>query len=122
MLGVAETRWMQPRLLTLHQLRGSPELSRCITFRSLRKPGRGVEIGAYSTPWAAQPPPGAACRIRKPSPKCLQGAYIGDPRRQCKQKTAPKDRFNTLISLRKSGAGEGIRTLDPNLGKVVLYP
>jgi len=24
--------------------------------------------------------------------------------------------------LRKSGAGEGIRTLDPNLGKVVLYP
>jgi hypothetical protein len=28
----------------------------------------------------------------------------------------------SLISLRKSGAGEGIRTLDPNLGKVVLYP
>ena len=23
---------------------------------------------------------------------------------------------------RKFGAGEGIRTLDPNLGKVVLYP
>jgi hypothetical protein len=23
---------------------------------------------------------------------------------------------------RKSGAGEGIRTLDPDLGKVVLYP
>jgi len=22
----------------------------------------------------------------------------------------------------KSGAGEGIRTLDPDLGKVVLYP
>jgi hypothetical protein len=30
--------------------------------------------------------------------------------------------FNFLIFLRKSGAGEGIRTLDPNLGKVVLYP
>ena len=27
-----------------------------------------------------------------------------------------------LIFLRKTGAGEGIRTLDPNLGKVVLYP
>jgi hypothetical protein len=27
-----------------------------------------------------------------------------------------------MISLRKSGAGEGIRTPDPNLGKVVLYP
>jgi len=24
--------------------------------------------------------------------------------------------------LRQFGAGEGIRTLDPNLGKVVLYP
>ena len=39
-----------------------------------------------------------------------------------KQKTAPKDRSTKLISLEKSGAGEGIRTLDPNLGKVVLYP
>ena len=29
---------------------------------------------------------------------------------------------NRLIFLRKTGAGEGIRTLDPNLGKVVLYP
>ena len=27
-----------------------------------------------------------------------------------------------FYSLEKSGAGEGIRTLDPNLGKVVLYP
>ena len=35
-----------------------------------------------------------------------------------KQKTAPKDRSSRLISLQKSGAGEGIRTLDPNLGKV----
>ena len=26
-----------------------------------------------------------------------------------------------LISLTKIGAGEGIRTLDPDLGKVVLY-
>lgn len=28
----------------------------------------------------------------------------------------------SVVFLRKSGAGEGIRTLDPNLGKVVLYP
>ncbi len=27
-----------------------------------------------------------------------------------------------LLLLLSSGAGEGIRTLDPNLGKVVLYP
>ncbi len=35
-----------------------------------------------------------------------------------KQKTAPKDRSKHLIFLKKTGAGEGIRTLDPNLGKV----
>jgi hypothetical protein len=28
----------------------------------------------------------------------------------------------TSSILRKIGAGEGIRTLDPDLGKVVLYP
>ena len=37
-----------------------------------------------------------------------------------KQKTAPKDRFNRFISLKKTGAGEGIRTLDPNLGKIAV--
>ena len=35
-----------------------------------------------------------------------------------KRPTVPKDRPKSLISLRKTGAGEGIRTLDPNLGKV----
>ncbi len=39
-----------------------------------------------------------------------------------KQKTVPKDNSKPLISFLKIGAGEGIRTLDPNLGKVVLYP
>jgi hypothetical protein len=39
-----------------------------------------------------------------------------------KQKTVVNDRSKPLISLNKFGAGEGIRTLDPNLGKVVLYP
>ena len=39
-----------------------------------------------------------------------------------KRKTALEGRSKQFISLRKSGAGEGIRTLDPNLGKVVLYP
>ena len=34
-----------------------------------------------------------------------------------KQKTAPKGHSNALISLEEIGAGEGIRTLDPNLGK-----
>ena len=30
--------------------------------------------------------------------------------------------LNLLRVFRKSGAGDGIRTHDPNLGKVVLYP
>ena len=30
--------------------------------------------------------------------------------------------FVKLCHFKKSGAGEGIRTLDPDLGKVVLYP
>jgi len=34
-----------------------------------------------------------------------------------KQKTAPKDRFKHLISLKNFEAGEAIRTPDPNLGK-----
>jgi hypothetical protein len=35
-----------------------------------------------------------------------------------KQKTTPKDPSQQLICLKKIGAGEGIRTLDPDLGKV----
>ncbi len=39
-----------------------------------------------------------------------------------KQKAAPKDRFIRFnFPKREIGAGEEIRTLDPNLGKVVLY-
>ncbi len=39
-----------------------------------------------------------------------------------KQKTPRRAFAKPLIFLILSGAGEGIRTLDPNLGKVVLYP
>jgi hypothetical protein len=39
-----------------------------------------------------------------------------------KQKQPRRATLNHLKSLRDFGAGEGIRTLDPNLGKVVLYP
>jgi hypothetical protein len=35
---------------------------------------------------------------------------------------APEGPEYYLILLGEDGAGEGIRTLDPNLGKVVLYP
>ena len=39
-----------------------------------------------------------------------------------KQKAPQRAPTKLLIFLRETGAGEGIRTLDPNLGKVVLYP
>ena len=68
------------------------------------------------------PVPNAAGLIPRHDPACFPGASLAPTRWAGNQKTAPKDRFNTLISLRKFGAGEGIRTLDPNLGKVVLYP
>ena len=39
-----------------------------------------------------------------------------------KRQAAPRGRSKSWISLRKIGAGEGIRTLDPNLGKVPERP
>ena len=48
------------------------------------------------------------------SPLCEEGAG--------KQRAFHGTPFKTLKSLLIFGAGEGIRTLDPNLGKVVLYP
>jgi len=47
----------------------------------------------------------------------------------CPEMTNPKNRkardmrgpLSNFAILRNSGAGEGIRTLDPDLGKVVLY-
>ncbi len=39
-----------------------------------------------------------------------------------KQITRRRALHRVLNLFRKNGAGEGIRTLDPNLGKVVLYP
>ena len=39
-----------------------------------------------------------------------------------RQGAVPEDRLSCLYFFGKSGAGEAIRTPDPNLGKVVLYP
>ncbi len=67
-------------------------------------------LGELAMPKAAQSPLlYAFCCFPPASPALTPGAG--------KQKTAPKDRSKHLIFLRKFGAGEGIRTLDPNLGK-----
>jgi hypothetical protein len=66
--------------------------------------------------------PNAVVRPLRPYSCCFPHASPISPSGTGKQKTALGGRSNELISLRKIGAGEGIRTLDPNLGKVVLYP
>ena len=52
---------------------------------------------------------------------CLPLAYPSPRQRLGKQKASRRTPFIRLKSLRDLGAGEGIRTLDPNLGKLVLY-
>lgn len=46
----------------------------------------------------------------------------GFPASHKREKAAETAAFRLLDSLKETGAGEAIRTLDPNLGKVVLYP
>jgi hypothetical protein len=61
---------------------------------------------------AASPLQHASCCFPHASPVSQTGAR--------KQKMAQKDRLKYLIFLRKPGEGEGIRTLDPNLGKIAV--
>jgi hypothetical protein len=61
---------------------------------------------------AASPLRHASCCFPHASPVSQTGAG--------KQKARRRTLFIRLISLRKFGAGEGIRTLDPNLGKVII--
>ncbi len=46
------------------------------------------------------------------------GGHHVDTRVEKRKAALRRPSHNALISLRKFGAGEGIRTLDPNLGKV----
>ena len=61
---------------------------------------------------AVSPLRSSSCRFPQASPV--------SPSRVGKQETAPEDRSKPLTSSMKFGAGEGIRTLDPNLGKVAI--
>ena len=66
-------------------------------------------------PEAAESPPHFAfCSFPNASPAFAPGSG--------KQKTVPRDRSKHFVLLVKFGAGEAIRTPDPNLGKVMLYP
>ena len=46
---------------------------------------------------------------------------VSDVNNLCRRAIAARGSIKSC-PFKKSGAGEGIRTLDPNLGKVVLYP
>jgi hypothetical protein len=62
------------------------------------------------------------CQAPNRDSGCQRGGHHVDTT-AAKRKAALRRPFlNALISLGEIGAGEGIRTLDPNLGKVVLYP
>src|SRR6185312_5170833 len=81
--------------------------------------GLAPSLGAaHRETFEARHMPKVAARPLRPAFCCFPHASPVLPSGAEKQKTAPKDRSKQLISLRKSGAGEGIRTLDPNLGKV----
>jgi hypothetical protein len=82
---------------------------------------RSLEAAGY-VGFGALPMPNVAVRPLRHASCCFPHASPISQSKAGKQKTALKDRSKPLISLRKFGAGEGIRTLDPNLGKVVLYP
>ena len=67
----------------------------------------------------------AGRRLRQGTPgsplTCLPPAYRNAKALAGKLKTPRRAFANHLILRRKTGAGEGIRTLDPNLGKVVRW-
>src|SRR5271156_5938671 len=83
--------------------------------------GSGVtcsrEAAGYDR-FRASPMPKVAVRPLRRAFYCFPPAsppFVSGPG---KQKRPRRAAFIRLISLKKLGAGEGIRTLDPNLGKV----
>ncbi len=89
--------------------------------RARHAPRRARFLAWKSYRVGCKPPRTRSC-IPRFAFRCLQGAYIRGCLQFCKRKTARMAAFNILIFIENFGAGEGIRTLDPNLGKVVLYP
>ncbi|MFN6984373.1 MAG: hypothetical protein ACK4OI_05935, partial [Rhizobium oryzihabitans] len=67
-------------------------------------PDRGAEASRYN--------------IRECYFSRLQTADNAPSSKLCQQKAPRRALLKLLIFMKKTGAGEGIRTLDPNLGKV----
>jgi hypothetical protein len=64
----------------------------------------------------------AALHTKRNTFSCFPPASPLSWTRPGKQKTPRRALSNCLIFLRKTGAGEAIRTLDPNLGKQKITP
>ncbi|CCV04331.1 hypothetical protein MESS2_1270021 [Mesorhizobium metallidurans STM 2683] len=69
-------------------------------------------------PW----PGTSAERMKEPSAGLEFRSGNALPGRNEKGRKGIRPVRNCLIPWEETGAGEAIRTLDPNLGKVVLYP
>ena len=65
---------------------------------------------------------GTKTYITRPGPRRRRGWTPCGHRATNDEGRLAAARRDPLIFLGETGAGEGIRTLDPNLGKVVLYP
>ncbi len=82
----------------------------------------GLGIAGRHGGTCSQPMPRLSTRSPRPAFRRFPSASPTPPQRPGKQKAAPKDRSKHQILLRKFGAGDGIRTHDPNLGKIAIRP
>ena len=87
--------------------------------------------GVYAWFFDELPPgvPAARCVTRgdwtqRKAGRCALGSCLHSPpaaRRPHRPRNDPRPPSGGLVVLQSAGAGEGIRTLDVNLGKVALY-
>src|SRR5260370_36654905 len=112
--GCASTRGSKKPLASASGKAWHHREGACAARRSPLRPAAVVENRGFVSP---------------PMPKVAQSPLLcafccfppASPTLRCgtgKHKAAQNGRFMLLISLRKIGAGEGIRTPDPNLGQV----
>ena len=99
------------------QLLGRTDVSKAVVCRGTRPlPSRRVLLTAHGRNRLHMPKP-TESPLRFAS-VCFPPASPASGPEAGKQKKTPKDPSQLLICLKKIGAGEGIRTLDPDLGKV----
>src|SRR4029453_12388163 len=94
---------------------GRTDVSKAVVCRGARSSWRVLLAASGRTTMRHMPKP-TESPLRFAS-ICFPHASPAFALKAGKQKTTSKDPSQQLISLKKIGAGEGIRTLDPDLGK-----